>query len=68
MTDHETTIRWRDPEEGLALLPHLDGIEYLKRMVTGEVPAAPMAAHIQMDLIDVDHGSATFRCHPDRSH
>ncbi len=68
MTERETVVRWRDPEEGLALLPHLDGLDYLKKVAAGEVPGAPIAGHFQMELLEVDHGSVTFRCRPDESH
>jgi uncharacterized protein (TIGR00369 family) len=68
MTQRETVVRWRDPAEGLALLPHLDGIDFIKKMAAGEIPAAPMAGHIRAELVDVDHGSVTWRCHPNESH
>jgi uncharacterized protein (TIGR00369 family) len=66
--ERETVVRWDNPEDGLALLPHMDGIDYLKKVAAGEIPGAPMAGHIQMELLDVGHGSVTFRCHPDESH
>lgn len=68
MAEREKTISWRDPAEGLAVLPSLDGIDYLKKMAAGELPGAPMASHVHMELTDVDHGSVTFRCEPDESH
>lgn len=68
MTERETVVRWNDPAEGLELLPHLDGIDYLKKMAAGEIPGAPIAGHFQMELVDVDHGSVSFRCQPDESH
>ncbi|HRO59250.1 MAG TPA: PaaI family thioesterase [Burkholderiaceae bacterium] len=68
MAERETVVRWRDPQQGLALLPRTDGIDYLRMMAAGEVPAAPMAGHIRMELVEVERGSVTFRCHPDESH
>lgn len=68
MTQRETTIQWRDPAEGLALLPGLDGIDFLKKMMSGEIPGAPIASHMAMDLTEVDHGTVTFRSQPDESH
>lgn len=68
MTERETVVRWTDPAEGLELLPHLDGIDYLKKVAAGEIPGAPIAGHFQMELVDVDHGSVSFRCQPDESH
>lgn len=68
MAERETVIRWRDPREGLSQLPYLAGIDYLKKMAAGEIPGAPIASHINMQLLEVDHGTVTFTCHPDESH
>lgn len=67
-TERETVVRWHDPGEGLAVLPTLDGIEFLQKMVAGDLPSPPMASHLNMDLVDVEHGTVTFRGHPDQSH
>ncbi|KQH80541.1 aromatic compound degradation protein PaaI [Mycobacterium gordonae] len=63
-----TTVRWRDPALGLTVLPELSGIEFMKKMADGELPAAPIASHFGMDLIEVGPGTVTFRCVPDESH
>jgi uncharacterized protein (TIGR00369 family) len=68
MTARETVVRWEDPAEALAQMPRLNGIDYLKRIVTGELPGAPIAGHAAMRLRDVDHGTVTFECRPDESH
>jgi uncharacterized protein (TIGR00369 family) len=63
-----TTVHWRDPALGLAALPELSGIDFMKRIADGELPAAPIAGHFGMDLIEVGPGTVTFRCRPDESH
>jgi len=68
MTERETTLQWHDPAVGLRHLPTLDGIEYLRRMASGELPGAPMASHIGMKLVHVESGTVTFECRPDESH
>ncbi len=68
MTERETVVRWGDPATGLELLPHLDGIDYLKGIAAGELPGAPIASHFRMELVDVTRGAVTFVCHPDESH
>ena len=68
MTERETIIRWRDPAAGLELLPHLDGIDYMKKIAAGDLPGAPIASHFQMKLVDVARGAVTFVCQPDESH
>lgn len=64
----ETTVTWTDPSRGLALLPTMDGIDFLKKMTSGEIPGAPIGAHIGMELAEVEAGTVTFHCHPDESH
>ena len=68
MTQRETTIQWRDPADGLAVLPELDGLEFMNKIATGELPGAPIAGHFGMELIEVAPGTVTFRCLPDDSH
>lgn len=68
MTQRMTTVHWRDPALGLAVLPGLSGIEFMKRIAEGELPGAPIASHFGMDLIEVGPGTVTFRCLPDESH
>lgn len=68
MTQRETTIQWQDPAEALAVLPELDGIEFMKKIAAGELPAAPIGSHIAMELVDVGPGTCTFQCRPDESH
>ncbi|GAA1932205.1 PaaI family thioesterase [Brevibacterium antiquum] len=64
----ETTVTWSDPSAGLALLPTLDGIDYLRKMAAGEVPGAPIGSHMGMEIAEVGEGTVTFRCHPNESH
>lgn len=68
MTRREKTISWHDVDEALAAMPALSGLEYLQKMASGELPAAPIASHMAMDLTGVEEGSVTFTCHPDASH
>ena len=64
----EATVTWNDPSEGLALLPTLDGIDYLRKMAAGEIPGAPIGSHMGMEIAEVGVGSVTFHCRPDESH
>ncbi|MGO1908631.1 MAG: PaaI family thioesterase [Brevibacterium linens] len=64
----ETTVTWTDPAPGLALMPTLDGIDFLQKIADGEIAGAPIGKHIGMSLVDVGEGSVTFHCAPDESH
>lgn len=68
MTRREATIHWSDPAEGLAVMPTLGGLEFLQKMIVGEVPGPPIASHFGMRLVEVGEGTATFECTPDESH
>lgn len=68
MTQRETTIHWQDPAAGLAALPHMSGFDYLRGMMEGTIPGAPIASHISMGLEDVAEGRVTFSCQPNESH
>lgn len=67
-TTRETTIRWEDPQTALAQLPQLPGIQYLRKMMNGELPGPPIASHMNMRPTMVEEGKVTFECHPDESH
>ncbi|WP_067433552.1 PaaI family thioesterase [Nocardioides jensenii] len=68
MSDRSTVVTWSDTSEALAALPKLDGLDFLKQMMAGELPPAPIAGHMRMELVEAEPGTVTFRCHPDESH
>ncbi len=68
MPERETVIAWDDSAKGLEVLPQMAGIDFLKKMAAGELAGAPIAAHINMDLVEVDRGTVTFSAQPDASH
>jgi len=47
-----------------ARLPSVDGLELLRRILTGELPMPPMAATLGFSLVEVDHGRAAFEGAP----
>ena len=68
MARRETVVEWDDSKDGLSLLPKVAGLDFLKKMAAGELPGAAIASHINMELVEVDHGSVTFTARPDESH
>jgi uncharacterized protein (TIGR00369 family) len=68
MAKRETVVVWDDSAKGLEVLPQMAGIDFLKKMAARELAGAPIAAHINMDLVEVDHGTVTFSAQPDASH
>ncbi len=59
--------------KGLGTLPHEDvmrfaGIELLRKIVSGDYPAPPIAATMNFTLVEVEPGRAVFRGLPGTSH
>ena len=61
-------VEWEDPAPGLAVMPTMSGLDYLRTLIRGELPPPPIMAHLNMTLVDADVGTATFVCEPDESH
>ena len=63
----ERTIRWSDPGSGLAALARMTGLDFLRAIRDGELPAAPISSPMLMRLDEVDDGRVAFSCEPDES-
>lgn len=50
----------------LALMLSMSGLDYLRGILRGDYPAAPIAATLDFDLAEVDHGRAVFEGTPQR--
>ena len=53
-------VTWEDPLVGAALAQNLSGLEYLRALVDGGVPAPPVAALLGMQITSVERGRAAF--------
>ena len=53
---------------GKETLVSRSGIEFLKGMITGEVPAPPMAGFMGLTLVDAEEGRAVFEGAPTEDH
>lgn len=62
------TVHWEDPAPGVARMPSMTGLEYLRSMLRGELPPPPITELMRMTLVAADPGTATFVCEPDESH
>lgn len=69
MTDERTrTISWHDPMVGASAMTTMSGLDYMRALLAGEVPPPPIVTLMNMTLIGVDTGTATFTAQPDESH
>jgi uncharacterized protein (TIGR00369 family) len=62
------TVTWRDFREGLASAKTLSGLEYLRAIIRGEVPGAPIAALMGFEPVDVQEGRVAFTVLPAEYH
>jgi len=53
------TYSWSDPTINASALGRLSGLETLRKMVAGELPAPPVMHTLGMDRIEVDEGRVT---------
>jgi uncharacterized protein (TIGR00369 family) len=62
------TFSWQDPistaKEGL----NLGGLEYLRKLLSGEIPPPPMFALMNARLLEIEEGRARFEAEPQEYH
>ena len=59
--DRRREVTWADPLVGAALARDMSGLDYLRGIAEGRIPAAPIAALMGMSLIRAEPGQVTFR-------
>lgn len=66
-TTRQKTITWEDPLATAAAGATLTGLEFMRRVAAGEVPAPPIARLMGFDIAEVGEGDVTFVGTPDES-
>jgi uncharacterized protein (TIGR00369 family) len=61
------TITWDDPAPGTAKGLSMPGLDYMQALAAGALPAPPIAATLQFELVEAEAGRAVFTCTPDES-
>ncbi len=54
-------VAWADPMVGAALARDMSGLDYLRGIAAGRIPAAPIAALMGLSLVRAEPGQVTFR-------
>jgi uncharacterized protein (TIGR00369 family) len=62
------TYEWEDPAISAAAVGRGTGLDFLRDVVAGRLPAAPLAATLGFTLEEVDHGHAVFSLLPGEDH
>jgi uncharacterized protein (TIGR00369 family) len=68
VTERTRLVEWEDPAPGVAVMPTMSGLDYLRSMLDGELPPPPITSLMSMRLTAAAPGTATFVCEPDESH
>jgi uncharacterized protein (TIGR00369 family) len=76
MTDLQTSpaavrsknIAWTDPAATSVHAATMSGVDFLRAMADGRIPAPPISAHMNLDLVSVEPGDVVFSSIPDESH
>lgn len=62
------TITWEDPRALAKAAVGLSGMEYLQKIVSGELPPPPIAALMNFRLAELSEGHAVFTVEPAEYH
>jgi uncharacterized protein (TIGR00369 family) len=62
------TVRWEDPMPGVEKLSSMSGLEYLRAMAEGRLPAPPIADLVGFSISEVEEGRVVFECLPAEYH
>jgi uncharacterized protein (TIGR00369 family) len=68
MADRTLTISWQDPRELAAKAAGGSGLDFLRAIVAGELPPAPIQELLGFDLIEADEGRVVFAAEPGEQH
>lgn len=61
-------VSWADPRVLAKMGRELSGLEYLRKMQTGEIPPPPIGALLDFRLIEIEEGRAVFAVKPAEYH
>jgi uncharacterized protein (TIGR00369 family) len=68
VAERTLTISWQDPTELAARAGSSTGLEFLRAIVAGELPPAPIQSLIGFRLIEADEGRVVFEGDPGEQH
>lgn len=62
------TVSWEDPRAAAEAGRALSGLEYLQKIVAGELPRPPISALMNFGLVELSEGYAVFDVVPEEYH
>ncbi len=67
-SERTLTINWEDPRAIAEVGRGLSGLEYLRKIVAGELPRPPISALMNFGLVELSEGHAVFAVEPAEYH
>lgn len=65
MGTQEISVQFETPsDELLRQAAHLSGLEFLRSIIDGKHPAAPISRLMEFNIVEVEHGRAVFEGRP----
>ncbi len=62
------TVIWDDPMRGAQAQQTMAGIDYIRALLNGDLPAPPIARLMGFTLVEAEVGRAVFACEPGEYH
>ncbi len=62
------TVTWVSPRDEDPQLSRLSGLEAMRSILEGALPAPPICALMSFEMIEVERGRVSFRGHPGNEH
>jgi len=63
-TERTRTFTWSDPLRSARTGLQLPGLDYIRAVADGELPAPPVARMLGMEIVEVERGRAVFALEP----
>jgi uncharacterized protein (TIGR00369 family) len=62
------TYTWTDPHETLSVAAGLEGLEFLRRLISGELPYPPITQLFELHIVEADPGRVVWEATPGEQH
>ena len=67
-SERTVTVEWQDPRKLGEAARGLTGMEFLQKIVAGELPPPPIASLLNFELVELSEGHAIFAVEPKEYH
>jgi uncharacterized protein (TIGR00369 family) len=68
VADRTLTVSWGDPAALAARAPEMTGLEFLRAIIAGDLPKAPIQSLLGFEIVEAGEGRAVFALEPGEQH